>query len=469
MSQELIAMWWGVDYLFIDEVSMIGCHLLLKIHKALCVAKESSQPFGGISIIFAGDFAQLPPVGDTRLNSKINTRKASTNRGQDEIYGKLLWLSVDTCVLLEQVMRQHGSENKQFVDLLQRLHFGMCNEEDYHLLCSKLVCHNKPDWSQSLWNQAPVIVSNNEAKDMLNEQCAHVFSDRTKRELHYYHASDRQGGILIDNDDLKNKLKGMHTGKTEQRIGLLPLVVGMPVMICANFDVPNGVVNGCIGTLKDVRYTIDEHGDRHAHSCVVLLPDTSEMKLSNLEIGEVAVLEDSCAMCFVNPHSGKRCFIKRTQLPIVPAFAITGHKSQGRTLEATIADIQSCRGTESVYVMLSRVTSINQLRILRPFNIKKIQCRPSEDSRQETKRQTILNLRTIFQYGTEAERKEVEHSLTNFILVSDPNKEDPQQLENIQKEMESLEAMSSLKRKAPEDAPQNDSRRLLKKRHINKQ
>ena len=73
-----------------------------------------------------------------------------------------------------------------------------------------------------------------------------------------------------------------------------------------------------------------------------MLPDTSEMKLSNLEIGEVAVLEDSCAMCFVNPHSGKRCSIKRTQLPIVPAFAITGHKSQGRTLEATIADIQSC-------------------------------------------------------------------------------------------------------------------------------
>ena len=122
-----------------------------------------------------------------------------------------------------------------------------------------------------------------------------------------------------------------------------------------------------------------------------------------------------------------------------------------------------------MYMMLSRVTSINQLRILRPFNIKKIQCKPSEDSRQETKRQTILNLHTIFQYGTEAERKEVEHSLINFILVSDPNKEDLQQLENIQKEMESLEAMSSLKRKAPEDAPQNDSRRLLKKRHMNKQ
>ncbi|KAJ7200366.1 P-loop containing nucleoside triphosphate hydrolase protein, partial [Mycena pura] len=32
---DLIAMWEGVDYLFIDEVSMVGCSLLLKIHQAL--------------------------------------------------------------------------------------------------------------------------------------------------------------------------------------------------------------------------------------------------------------------------------------------------------------------------------------------------------------------------------------------------------------------------------------------------
>ena len=250
--QELIAMWRGVDYLFIDEVSMIGCHLLLKVHKALCAAKESSKPFGGINIIFAGDFAQLPPVGDTRLNSRINTQRASTKRGQDEILGKLLWLSVDTCVLLEQIMRQQGPENQPFVDLLQRLRTGVCNENDYELLCSKLVCHAKPDWSQTLWNEAPVIVSNNEAKDKINEQCAHAFAARTHRELHYYHASDQQGKIPIQHEDLKSKLKTMHTGKTEQCMGLLPLVIGMPVMICANFDVTSGVVNGCIGTLRDV-------------------------------------------------------------------------------------------------------------------------------------------------------------------------------------------------------------------------
>ena len=58
-------MWEGVDYLFIDKVSMIGSNFLLKISEALTEAKQSTKVSGGISIIFDGDFAQLPPVGET--------------------------------------------------------------------------------------------------------------------------------------------------------------------------------------------------------------------------------------------------------------------------------------------------------------------------------------------------------------------------------------------------------------------
>lgn len=68
-KEDLITMWQSVDYLFIDEVSMIGCNLLYAIHEALCIVKENNQPFGGVNIIFAGDFAQLPPVRETHLCS----------------------------------------------------------------------------------------------------------------------------------------------------------------------------------------------------------------------------------------------------------------------------------------------------------------------------------------------------------------------------------------------------------------
>ena len=71
--RDLIAMWEGVDYFFIDEISMIGCQMMYRISEALIEAKGNSAPFGGINFIVAGDFAQLPPVGETRLYASINT------------------------------------------------------------------------------------------------------------------------------------------------------------------------------------------------------------------------------------------------------------------------------------------------------------------------------------------------------------------------------------------------------------
>jgi hypothetical protein len=458
--QEVIAMWRGVDYLFIDEVSMIGCKFLLKIHQALCTAKENQNTFGGINIIFAGDFAQLPPVGDTRFCSTLNTRKRATKAGQNEMFGKLLWLSVDKCVMLTKPMRHRGEQNQSFIRLLQRLRTGQCTNADFDLLNSKLLHNARPDWTEKEWRDCPIIVSNNEAKDLINLRCAEAFALKTGQSLHYYHALDRQNGKVIQHPQLKDHLKTLHTGKTEQRAGLLPLVIGMPVMISSNFDVPNGVVNGCIGILKEVRYSTDVCGHRHAHACVVSLPSSNATPLHNLQTGETPILEDTCLMTFTNPHSRKKCSIRRTQLPIVPAFALTAHKSQGKTLPAAIVDIQSCRGTESVYVMLSRVTSIDRLRILRPFNIKKIQCRPSEDSRKETMRVSILA-------GT----------VSTPISLNDVSKQifsvAPEELENHEKLNAVQMAVNSLQLQDESNVQSNSHKRCLspdtrhlKKKHV---
>ena len=107
------------------------------------------------------------------------------------------------------------------------------------------------------------------------------------------------------------------------------------------------------------------------------------------------VLQDTTDLNFVHPHSGKRCKIKRTQLPLLPAFAMTAHKAQGQTLKKVIIDLENCRGTESPYVMVSRVTLLEGLLILRPFRSSKIKCRQSEDVRKEFKRLDGLKLLTI--------------------------------------------------------------------------
>lgn len=64
-------MWENVDYLLINEVSMIGCNFLLQISEVLCEAKENSDIFGRISIVFAGDFAQLLPVRQQGLHQNL--------------------------------------------------------------------------------------------------------------------------------------------------------------------------------------------------------------------------------------------------------------------------------------------------------------------------------------------------------------------------------------------------------------
>jgi hypothetical protein len=227
---------------------MIGCRLLLKISEALSDVKQNDLPFGGINIIFAGDFAQLPPVGEARLFSHINIHDTKTVRGHQNVFGKLLWLSVNTVVILTEIVRQQGPENKEFVSLLDCLRKGRCPNDDFDLLNSKWLKNSDFTNAGKDWNNVPIIVSNNECKDTLNVKAMADFAVKTGRPMHWYYATDTGGGKEIQDERLHHHLESMHLGKTNQRLKRIPLVIGMPVIICQNFDVEHGVVNGCMGT-----------------------------------------------------------------------------------------------------------------------------------------------------------------------------------------------------------------------------
>ena len=264
---DLIAMWTGVDYLFIDEVSMIGCVLLLQIHKALVDAKGCTEPFGGINIIFAGDFAQLPPVGQTKLFSRIKSSKESI------VFGQLLWRSVTTVVMLTEQMRQVGAENQRFVEMLSRLRDGRCSGEDYDLLNTRMLSTALDGDDPSSWRDVRIVVYSNAIKDAVNLQATLAFARRTGQRVHWYHALDTYKGLPINDNALVELLDTLPSNKTGNRVGALPLVLGMPVVIMENFDVASGIVNGSTGILRHVRFRLGDDDKRYLTSCIVELPD----------------------------------------------------------------------------------------------------------------------------------------------------------------------------------------------------
>ncbi|THU82762.1 hypothetical protein K435DRAFT_560927, partial [Dendrothele bispora CBS 962.96] len=165
---------------------MVGCSLLAEISEALSKATGVNDLFGGMNVIFSGDFAQLPPVIYTRLYAKVNRNKVSTISGQKDLFGKLAWLSVDTVVCLEENKRSDG--DKVFAEVLKRLRMGSCTDEDCTLLRSRIAASVQPDWSTSPWSTAPLIVTENAIKDEANILATKAFAKRVGRPLQWYYA-----------------------------------------------------------------------------------------------------------------------------------------------------------------------------------------------------------------------------------------------------------------------------------------
>ncbi|CAF4690582.1 unnamed protein product, partial [Didymodactylos carnosus] len=89
----------------------------------------------------------------------------------------------------------------------------------------------------------------------------------------------------------------------------------------------------------------------------------------------------------------------RKQLPFVPAYAITTHKSQGQTMAKIIVALVYLTSknaeTASAYVPLSRVKRLEDLAIYRPFPYKSLLVQPTSDQINELRRLETLNTQTL--------------------------------------------------------------------------
>ena len=60
-------LWQGVSFVIIDEKSMLGLRMLAQIDARLQQIIPCDSHFGGLNVALCGDFAQLPPIGDSPM------------------------------------------------------------------------------------------------------------------------------------------------------------------------------------------------------------------------------------------------------------------------------------------------------------------------------------------------------------------------------------------------------------------
>jgi len=151
--------WKLVEYLLIDEMSMVGLTLLAKLNRILSAAKHADPqiPFAGINVIFFGDYLQYRPVYDAPLHtdfslpSKAISHKLPSEKEIQQRVARSLILQINCVVKLSQQMR---TEDPRYLQLLERLRQGQCNYDDYELLLTRIV--GQPSVSslrESPWNK----------------------------------------------------------------------------------------------------------------------------------------------------------------------------------------------------------------------------------------------------------------------------------------------------------------------------
>lgn len=106
--------WQRTKVLIIDEISMVDGQLFDKLEQVARTLRNNGRPFGGIQLVFTGDFFQLPPVPDRNTEAKF-------------VFEAVNW---DTCIqhtiLLTHVFRQ---KDEQFASMLNEMRLGKMSSE----------------------------------------------------------------------------------------------------------------------------------------------------------------------------------------------------------------------------------------------------------------------------------------------------------------------------------------------------
>lgn len=290
--------------LIIDEVSMLGAHVLDMVDQVCREVRRNNVPFGGLQTILVGDFFQLPPV---------------SRRGQNIQYAfaSPAWQELDPVVCyLDEQYRQDDSE---FLTLLSAIRGNGIDEEHVGILQQRIESASEaPEKVTKLYSHNADVDKMNDAHLTKLEGDFRLFTMRKKGKKHLAESLSR--GCLSPEE--------------------LKLKIGAAVMFTRNSP-QDGYANGTTGTVEGFD------------------TDTGEPQVRIKSGKLITVSEEEWSI----DENGKPV-ATIIQLPLRLAWAMTIHKSQGMSMDAALMDLSQTFEYGQGYVALSRVRSLSGVYLL---------------------------------------------------------------------------------------------------------
>ncbi len=312
----------AAQLLIIDEISMVTANLLDGVSGFLRLNRGVDKPFGGLPVIMVGDLFQLPPVVDNKLRQQYERTYGSAKFYQARCLQEGTYYAVE-------LKRTYRQSDQHFVDILSGLREGVGMEQRLNQLNAGCRISDEPP-AGAIW------------------------------------LSPRQNEVEYRNLSAMRRLPGVektYQGKLEGRFptdhlpspAQLTLKVGTQIAFTRH-DREERWINGTIGTVRR------------------LLDDKIFVELAGGTIVDVGRVTWSNYQYQWDP--GKKEIVREAsgyyhQFPLQPAWAMTIHMSQGKTIEKVHLDLGGgAFAPGQTYVALSRCRSLDGLSLARPLTLR---------------------------------------------------------------------------------------------------
>jgi ATP-dependent DNA helicase PIF1 len=332
------ALWKSTDILVVDEVSMLSLKLFDVLNAIGKAVRNNPNPFGGIQLVFSGDFFQLPPVGD---KDEPDTQRFCFE-SED-------WNTVFRPHCQIQLIKIFRQTDETYSTILNQIREGKIRRKSNDLILQYV---GRPFAADLVVEPTKLFPTRVKVENINNTKMSALQSDEKEFKIKYLKDLEMTRAERITRCDYTDKDIQMELEFLANNLICekeMKLKVGAQVMSIINIQSDRGldVCNGSQGIITGF--------------CAI--SGCPQVKFNN---GIEMIMTRNVWQSDKIPGIGV------SQVPLILAWALTIHKSQGATLDAAEIDVGSgifeCGQT---YVALSRVKNLDGL-YLTSFDASKI-------------------------------------------------------------------------------------------------